>query len=454
MTTTPTIEHLESLEVTCIESASSYTSLTEWQRARPELFKKAEFYGWLYTCCRHMKDAPAFTGKPDVIECVKSARSYKITGMWRINEPALYQHANNSGWLPECAVHIMDDKQLPSSAVFSSLPELYASRQPFILTYEALRLLRQHVIATAKTSKSFLTWQSKRRYQFLCARHYGWITDVENVFGGNLKNDKPDILACMDTAKQYDSIEQWMMSEPEHYHIAQKKRWLFYCFKHIDADAPCDRHVYFGANTCKYTLPAHSPNLEQRLLGKAGARNGIDSMQTKAKESGVSSAVVKKRAKPVKKQAQSVIKPKNDNTGAPSGNQAVSETNTPRPYSAPLPRISLLAPGSKQLSSVPPAKIAEFVLTRHGDSNTVTLTVSCSSDDYFQLSVTLKYSKGYAPVWFPVPFPSDTFPDTLPPAGDVRTPFLSALDRMSKEGNFIVSSVNVYDEAITGLCSR
>ena len=192
----------------CIESAKKYKSKKEWRENDTNAYLKALKYKWFDDCIKHMIVNVKNTWNKE--KCIESARKYETYKEWRKNESGAIVAAHKNGWYEECTVHM-----------------IRLIREP---------LTKEECIESAKKYKTRNEWRKNEGGAYNAARKNGWFEEcithmkekIQKKTYGYWTKEK-----CIESAKKYKTRNEWKLNENWAYDVARKKSWFEECTAHM-----------------------------------------------------------------------------------------------------------------------------------------------------------------------------------------------------------------------------
>jgi len=105
-------KHMKELKIQwtkekCIENASNYTTISDWQRSNAGAAHAARKNGWMNDCTTHMTERFMWTKEL----CLQDAIKYNRIIDWIKGEGSGgYYAARKNGWIGECTTHMINNK--------------------------------------------------------------------------------------------------------------------------------------------------------------------------------------------------------------------------------------------------------------------------------------------------------------------------------------------------------
>lgn len=99
----------------CFLSAAMYHYKSEWREKEPEIYKVAQYQGWLKDCTKHMIQTPAGHKKEYSFEkCKDMYLSSAGAQRWVIEHPDTFFFAKSKGWLRDIGLTERQSIVIPS----------------------------------------------------------------------------------------------------------------------------------------------------------------------------------------------------------------------------------------------------------------------------------------------------------------------------------------------------
>jgi superfamily II DNA or RNA helicase len=188
----------------CLEDARKYNNRRDWKKSNNKGYQAARANGWLEECCLHMKKLQGFITKK---MCIESALKYQMRSDWKNNEPSEYAKARVKGWIDECCKHMNKRK---------------------------VYWTRERCINDAQKYETKKEWTKNSSGAVHSARDNGWFEECAKHM---IQIIKPSgywtFEKCIESAKKYDTVNEWSKNEQPAYQSARKNGWIEECCKHM-----------------------------------------------------------------------------------------------------------------------------------------------------------------------------------------------------------------------------
>jgi hypothetical protein len=188
----------------CIEDARKFNSIKEWRKNSSTIYNYSKFKGWLDECKIHMRKLNGKNRTKE--ECIESAKKYTSIKDWRIYDTKYYQYAKRLKWLDECTHHMI---------------KLNTSRT------------KQECIENAKQYNSRIEWLKNDKVFFQYAEKKKWLIECMAHMKNVRFNKSRTKEECIENAKKYTSIKDWIKNDDAFYQYASNKKWLDECTPHM-----------------------------------------------------------------------------------------------------------------------------------------------------------------------------------------------------------------------------
>lgn len=193
----------------CKIDAKKYKTIKEWQKNSTG-YSTAYKRGWIKKCCIHMKRTSNEPGYWTKERCLKSALKYNRRDMWATKDNKAYLAARRAGFADYCCKHMGRDVNPPN--------------------YWTLKTCKEDALKYKTRSE----WNRKSPTAYMKAADNGWREECcFHMEHGRELNRIWTKERCIESAKRYTTISEWINKKPSAYHAAINKGWSEECTKHM-----------------------------------------------------------------------------------------------------------------------------------------------------------------------------------------------------------------------------
>ncbi|KKL75136.1 hypothetical protein LCGC14_2057910, partial [marine sediment metagenome] len=240
----------------CIEEASRYEIISQWQRSSGGSYNRSRENGWLEECCAHMPKAMKWTRGL----CIEDAKSFSTRPDWRTGSGSAYRAAMKNGWNEECCEHMTRPGRNPGYWTKDRCMEdaqLYRKRSEWkkvsVGAYRAAMKngwneeCCEHMVKGADplwTQESckqdalcFTTrneWKIKSGSSYNAAARNGWSDECcEHMVPGIRSVRFWTLERCKEDALRFKTRSEWADKSGSAYHSAGVNGWRDDCCGHM-----------------------------------------------------------------------------------------------------------------------------------------------------------------------------------------------------------------------------
>jgi len=230
----------------CLEDAKNYSTISEWQDNNEYAYKKAIENNWIDECTAHMTRINMPSGYWTKERCLESASKYQTINDWNVNEPNAVSASRRNGWQDECTSH-MEELKKPANywtkeRCLESAKKCLSQRDwekkeggawraatDNKWIYECRLSMKDNVLKNALQYSAINEWQKKETGSYQFAKSMGWL----NEFTLHMNNTDWTKEKCLIYALKYKTRSNWRDNDQYSYNIARINKWLDYCCKHM-----------------------------------------------------------------------------------------------------------------------------------------------------------------------------------------------------------------------------
>ena len=213
----------------CIIDARSYTSKRQWDKNSSGAYQAARVNGWLQQCCGHMTSKRHKYWNLEL--CLHEAQKYATRKEWESSHKASYSASRKYGWYRQCVAHMV-----ASIRVISKSQEVY-------WTFD-------RCLASAKKYTNRTLWFQHEVPASRAARTKGWLQECcAHMTKGKKANGFWTLEKCIEEAKKYKTLSEWIRKSGSSHQKAMKKGWISACSSHMTS--PQKPSGYWTLERCK-----------------------------------------------------------------------------------------------------------------------------------------------------------------------------------------------------------
>lgn len=284
----------------CMESASHFTAIKDWQKENATAYQAAMKKGWLSDCTQHMELLKKPNGYWTLEMCMSIAKKYSAVKDWIANESASYNYANKKKWLSRCTVHMTLPTRYSKEACIIAAKK-YESRHDWITgpdagTYRTARKnnwleeccahmkprafspkvwTKEKCMEDAQPHRTRSEWQRANGSAYQAASVRGWLEEccahmtlIKRPNGYWTKE------RCIETAKLFKTKAEWVKAYSGACNVAKRNGWYDECCAHM-----VNGKVQWPKELCmeiakKYTKKNDWRQGPDRFSFKAASANG------------------------------------------------------------------------------------------------------------------------------------------------------------------------------------
>ena len=187
----------------CIENARKYNSIKEWKANDKTIHSYASLKDWYSECLEHMIN---LGGKSRTKEdCIKIALQYKSKIEWRKKDGSSYAYAHTNNWMEECSAHMIN--------------------------LGGKTRTKEECIENARKYNTSKDWLKNDRLTYMYAQRNGWLLECNAHMDKLIK--KRTKQECIENARKYNTIKEWRKNDKTIQVYSQSKEWYSECISHM-----------------------------------------------------------------------------------------------------------------------------------------------------------------------------------------------------------------------------
>ena len=234
----------------CIEDARKYNTIKEWNACKGSAFDIAKKKGWYEECTDHMVLLKKPNGYWTKELCLEEAKKYKSRSEWAKNQSTSSVIAKKNGWFDECTKHMGVLQRLwDKESIFS----------------EAKKHKTKHEWALASSRSSTLA--RKNGWYEECTAH---MDIVQKPIGYWTKE------RCIEEARKYKSQVDFRRGNASSYQAAYNGNWM----------EECKDHMIITIKVKNYWTKEHCIEEARKYKNKKDWRENAISSYTSARKKG------------------------------------------------------------------------------------------------------------------------------------------------------------------------
>jgi hypothetical protein len=236
----------------CIEEAKKYNTKGEWTKKSKTSYNLAHRREWLDECSTHMVKNKKPNGYWTKERCIEEAKKYKTRTEWKENSWSSYVISVKNKWSDDCCEHMERIGSLYKRLIYVYI---FSDRSVYIgLTLNEKRRKNDHLLCEKKSTvnkymlKTGLLPKYKKLTDYV-PKDDASILEQEYIKrykksgfkilnkrkGGGLGGSKLYWTKerCIEEAKKYSTISDWIKNSPSSHNGARKKEWYSECTTHM-----------------------------------------------------------------------------------------------------------------------------------------------------------------------------------------------------------------------------